>query len=203
MIDKSWRQWLPLLWAVLAASLLMSWAVYAEGDVQGPIYLPGGFAFQAYLPSHYCIYCPMKDDLSNKAAILSKMRVFPEIACEVKGAGHLNVLEIKVWRAGGRTRFIKDAASGKMIMLMPFAEFEILWPGNYELRAGFISDNHPEFLMCVGPTGLVGSAGILSIVILIVGFIFMFQKKREISTAKESSSVGDIELVEEVAANED
>ncbi len=185
MTKTPFYRWLPILWTLLLSILLLSWAAYEEGQVQESIYLPGGLTFQAFLPSRYSIYCEMEDDLTNKEAILSNMRLFPTIACEVRGADHLDVLRVDVWRAGGLTRFVKDKRTGKNRMLMPFAEFEILWPGYYGVKAGFIGLGSKRFLMTVGPTGLLGSAAILSLVMLMIAFLWQIRRNIEIDQDKK------------------
>ena len=89
MSKRTWLRWLPVFWTSLASILLIAWAVFAESQVQGPVSSPGTLSFQAYLPSHYCIYCQIDDDLTNKESILAKMRLFPQITCRVQGADYL------------------------------------------------------------------------------------------------------------------
>jgi hypothetical protein len=187
MFLKSLRYWLPIILVFLSSIVLVSWGAYQETQIQGSVFLPGGFSFAVYLPSRYAAYCDMDVYPENAAKHASNIRLLPKVVCEVKGAGHLNVLNIPVWRSGGLTRYTK-APDDSTRVLIPFAEFDILWPGIYEIRATFISPGNKHFLISVGPTSLITTTLIVSIIFLAIGLAILLKRKLEMSIVVKSET---------------
>ncbi len=75
------------------------------------------------------------------------------------------------------SRYIKSSDNSTRL-LIPFAEFDILWPGNYEVRATFIGQGPTTFLISLGPTSLVATSLFISIVALIAILSFTLRKQR-------------------------
>lgn len=171
MINRPLGYYLPVLAAVLVSILLVVWAVDEESHIQGSVYLPAGFAFKAYVPGRYAVYLDMDVYPENAAKHLANMKAVPHVVCQVRGAGHLDVLYPDVWQCGGLSRYTK-ASDGSTRILVPFAEFDILWPGNYEVRAAFNGEGTKNFLISLGATSMVATSLILAIIILIATLLF-------------------------------
>jgi hypothetical protein len=184
MSNQSLNKWLPVLLVVFASIVLIFWAVDQESHIQGSVFLPSGFAFKGYIPGRYTIYCDMDLYPETEFKRIANIKALPRVICEVKGAGHLNVLNVNVWHSGGLNRYIKDSQN-KTRLLVPFAEFDILWPGNYEVRATFRGHGSSYFLMSLSQTSLVASCLFISIIGSIAVFFFSFKKKVTIENAKK------------------
>jgi hypothetical protein len=179
MTNPSIRYYLPFLLPIFVSIFLIWWAVDQESRIQGSVILPAGFAFKAYVPGRYAIYLDMDVYPENNAKHLANMRAIPQVICEVRGAGHLNRLTANVWQCGGLSRYTR-APDGSKRILVPFAEFDILWPGNYEVRAAFTKGGTKDFLISIGQTSLMVPSLIIIIITLIMTFIvFLWRAKKK------------------------
>ncbi len=179
MIHRPISFYLPILLAVFASIFLVFLAVEQESTIQGSAFLPGGFPFKAYIPGRYVIYLDMDVYPENEAQHKANIKAAPCVVCDVRGAEHLNVLHPDVWRCGGLSRYTK-APDGSTRLLVPLAEFDILWPGNYEVRAAFVLGGTKNFLISLGPNSLVATSLILSIIVLIATLFFVWWRNKKL-----------------------
>ncbi len=68
---------------------------------------------------------------------------------------------------------------------MPIAEFDILWPGNYELRAAFNGEGTKDFMISLGPTSMVAESLLLTIIIATATF-FVLRARSNSSINKQA-----------------
>ncbi len=101
MVNQSLQRWTPAILVLFASMFFIAWAVDQEANIQGSVFLPGGFPFHAYFPGHYAIYCDMDIRPENEYKRANNMRALPRVITEVTGAGYLNVLNINSWHSGG------------------------------------------------------------------------------------------------------
>jgi hypothetical protein len=176
-----------VLAVLLFSAVLIVLATYAETCVQGPLNVPSDISFIAYIPGRYALY---RESVVDTKAIKAKRDAANAITdaanadnglnetlvCWLRGDGHLSALSPKAWYAAGIPYCHKDSKSGKYRVGMPFAEFEILWPGSYHLHVEFsgVVDKHPN--VTVGPKGLIILAVIISIIAQLVVLSVLISK---------------------------
>jgi len=180
------RNCILVLIVLLFSAVLVVLAAYAETCVQGPLNVPADLNFMAYIPGRYALYRESFVDaktIKHAASLITDatnadIGLNEILQCWIHGNGHLSALTPAVWYTGGMPYCHKDAKSKKYIVGMPFAEFEILWPGSYHMHVQFsgVVDKHPD--VTVGPKNLITVAVIISIIAQLVVLLYICSAAR-------------------------
>ena len=179
-----------ILGVLLFSAALILLAAYAESCLQGPLNVPADIDFMAYIPGKYALYRESIIDPKAAANAASQVDELNEILlCKIQGCGHLGELKPKTSYTGGVPYYLKDAKSKKHTIGMPFAEFEILWPGPYHLHVEFLGvvDKHPNVM--VGPKYLIAIAVIISIIAQLTVLIILMKGQRKSLSQRKALSL--------------
>jgi hypothetical protein len=174
---NSSRRLLPVLTVLLFSVVLISLAAFAETCVQGPAIVPGNINFMAYLPGEYSLYEESTVDSKAKTDEANNNKLNALVKCTITGAGHLHILKSSIEFAGGNPYMHKDNMSGKYKVGKPFARFEILWPGRYNLHLESLNPQANGLNITAGPDGLITVAIIISLLAQIIVLIMVIKKE--------------------------
>ncbi len=189
MTQNSPKNFVLLLLVFFFSAGLILLALYAQTNVQGPLNVPGDFSFTAWFPGTYSLYRENLIDPNSKITPFSNDTGLNEILLSrIEGSRHLAGLYVKTWNTGdGIPYYIKEPKSGLIRMGIPFAKFEILWPGSYDLHVEFspiqVVNKNPN--VTVGPIGLIPIAIGISIIAQLVVLIVIINSSRFFQTAPE------------------